>query len=179
MSSILKVSALQDPTNSNTAMSIDTSGRVTTPARPAFLVHRGGVSANLTEGNDHQILPFNTVEFDIGSNYNTTNYNYVCPVDGVYFFALNVRFDGASTGGYVRGLIYRGNDAATITGVASQVGDVLHAITGNHASNYESMVCSGVLLCSAGDIVTAMGGHQTDTSIFLQSESQFSGYLVG
>jgi hypothetical protein len=36
MSSILKVSEIQDPTNGNTAVSIDSSGRVLTPARPAF-----------------------------------------------------------------------------------------------------------------------------------------------
>lgn len=34
MTSILKVSSIQDPTNSNTALTIDTSGRVTTPAKP-------------------------------------------------------------------------------------------------------------------------------------------------
>ena len=179
MTSILKVSTLQDPTNSNTAMTIDTSGRVTTPARPAFLVSRGGVSTALTEGNDHQILPFNTVEFDIGSNYNTTNYNYVCPVGGVYFFALNARFDGVASGGYVRGMIYRGSDAATNIYPFGANGDVLASITGNHGTNYETMVVSGVLQCSAGDIVTAMGGHSTDTSITFTAESQFSGFLVG
>ncbi len=34
MTSILKVSEIQDPTNSNSALTIDSSGRVTTPARP-------------------------------------------------------------------------------------------------------------------------------------------------
>lgn len=34
MTSILRVSSIQDPQNSNTALQIDTSGRVTTPARP-------------------------------------------------------------------------------------------------------------------------------------------------
>ncbi len=179
MSSILKVSTLKDPTNSNTALQIDASGRVTTPARPAFLVHRGGSAATLTEGGDHQIFPFNTVAFDIGGNYNTTNFNYVCPVDGVYFFALNARIDGAAAGNYIRGLIYKGSDAATQTAPYGQVGNVLHAITGSHSASYHTMVCSGVLLCSSGDIVTVMGGHQTDTSITLQAESQFSGYLVG
>ena len=179
MTSILKVSEIQDPTNSNTALSIDSSGRILTPARPAFLVTRGGSGVSLTEGGDHQIFPFNSVSFDIGGNYNTTNFNYVCPVDGAYFFALNARIDGASTGNYLRAMIYKGSDAATQTAPYGQIGSVLHAITGNHAGNYHSMVCSGVLLCTAGDIVTAMGGHQTDTSITLQSESQFSGFLVG
>ena len=36
MASILKVNTIQDATNSNTAMTIDSSGRVLTPARPSF-----------------------------------------------------------------------------------------------------------------------------------------------
>ena len=36
MASILKVNTIQDATNSNTAMTIDTSGRILTPARPSF-----------------------------------------------------------------------------------------------------------------------------------------------
>lgn len=179
MTSILKVSSIQDPTNSNTALSVDSSGIVTTPARPAFLVHRNNVVHNLTEGNEHQILPFSTVAFDIGNNYSTTNFNYVCPVDGVYFFALNARFDGVSAGGLLRGLIYKGNDASTLVNPYSDVGDVLAVIKGNYSTSYETITVSGVLQCSAGDIVTPMGGHNGDTSVALQAESQFSGFLVG
>ena len=36
MASILKVNTIQDATNSTTAMTIDTSGRILTPARPSF-----------------------------------------------------------------------------------------------------------------------------------------------
>ena len=177
--STLYVDNIYSKTGTSQALTIDSAGRVTTPARPAFLVHRGGSAATLTEGNDHQIFPFNAVAFDIGGNYNTTNFNYVCPVDGVYFFALNARIDGAAAGNYIRGLIYKGSDAATQTAPYGQVGNVLHAITGSHSASHHTMVCSGVLLCSSGDIVTAMGGHQTDTSITLQAESQFSGFLIG
>ena len=38
MASILKVNTIQDATNSNTALSIDSSGVVTTPTRPVFRV---------------------------------------------------------------------------------------------------------------------------------------------
>ena len=37
--STLKVSTIQDVANSNTAISIDSSGRVTTPAKPAFFAY--------------------------------------------------------------------------------------------------------------------------------------------
>ena len=172
--------ALSKITNGGvTGISIDSSGSILTPARPAFLVHRNNVATSLTEGNEHQILPFTTVAFDIGNNYSTTNFNYVCPVDGVYFFALNARFDGVSAGGFLRGLIYKGNDASTLTSPYADAGDVLAVIKGNHSTSHETITVSGVLQCSAGDIVTPMGGHHTDTSITLQAESQFSGFLVG
>ena len=34
MTSILKVTEIQDPTNSNTALTIDSAGRVSTPVKP-------------------------------------------------------------------------------------------------------------------------------------------------
>ena len=176
MTSVIKVDNIQN-SSGTAALSIDSSGRILTPAKPAFLV-RPGPSNTLTEGNYHQIFPFNTVEVDIGNNYDTTNYNYVCPVDGIYFFALNARIDNAG-GSYVRGIIYKGDDAATQANPHAQHGNALFSINGAFASNYETINVSGVLQCSAGDKVTAMGGHDTDTLIYLSSESQFSGFLVG
>ena len=38
MTSILKVTEIQDPTNSNTALTIDSSGRVSTPVKPFAFV---------------------------------------------------------------------------------------------------------------------------------------------
>lgn len=178
MTSILKVSSIQDPTNSNTALSIDSSGIVTTPARPAFLVRRTG-DITLTEGNDHQIIPFNTVKFDIGSNYSTTDFNYTCPVDGIYFFSLSFRADSVASGGYIRAIIYKGSDASTTIAPFQAYGDSLATITGNQATNYETHNISGVLQCNSGDIVTPMGGHNSDTSFTFKQESTFSGYLVG
>tara|TARA_R100001510_G_C7638906_1_gene196710 strand:+ start:763 stop:1644 length:882 start_codon:yes stop_codon:yes gene_type:complete len=176
----LDLVTIKDSTGTNTAMTIDSSGRVITPARPAFHVTRSA-NITLTGGNDHQIFPFDTVTFDIGNNFSTTNFNYVCPVAGVYFFSLNARIDVATQGGsqYLRGVIYKGADAATNIGPYQVAGASLHAITGENASDFESMVVSGVLQCNAGDIVTAMGGHNTDTSIQLHTQSQFTGFLVG
>ena len=45
MTSVLKVSEIQDPTNSNSALTIDTSGRVKTPARPFIQLFRNANSS--------------------------------------------------------------------------------------------------------------------------------------
>lgn len=178
--STLYVDNIYSKTGTSQALTIDSSGRVTTPARPAFHVTRSA-TITLTGGNPYQVLPFDDVQFDIGSNFSTSNNNYVCPVDGVYFFSLNVRFDALTTGTgkYIRAMIYKGSDASTITNPWNSEGSVLTFITGGNDNQYEAGICSGVLQCTAGDIVTAMGGHVDDTSISFNLQSQFSGFLVG
>ena len=39
MSSILKVSEIQDPTNGNSALTVDSTGRVLTPAKGTFFAY--------------------------------------------------------------------------------------------------------------------------------------------
>lgn len=179
MASIIGVQELQH-TNGTSAATIDSTGRITTPARPAFLVSRSA-TISLTEGNVHQVLPFDDVRFDIGSNFSTANNHYVCPIDGVYFFSLNVRFDSleAGTNKYIRVFIYKGNDASTITNPWNSPDNFLGFITGGNDTQYETGVCSGVLQCNAGDIVTAMGGHINDTTVNFNNQAQFSGFLLG
>ena len=85
--STLKVGTIQDHANSNTAITIDSSGRVTTPARPAF-------SARLTTNQDFSGIgthkaEFPTAEFNIGNHYNTSNSKFTCPVAGVYLFTVH------------------------------------------------------------------------------------------
>ena len=81
MASILKVNTIQDATNSNTAMSVDTAGRVTTPARPHALVV---INLTATGGYDtvanNAVIPFAGIVRETGSNYDTTNYRYTVPI---------------------------------------------------------------------------------------------------
>ena len=81
----LEVTTIKDKTNSNTAMSIDTSGRVTTPTRPAFHARLSGTGATGVQGS----LVFNEEDFDIGSNYDTSNGRFTAPIAGIYYFAFD------------------------------------------------------------------------------------------
>ena len=51
MASILKVNTIQDATNSNTAMTIDSTGRILTPARPSFRAQPTSEITNQTSGD--------------------------------------------------------------------------------------------------------------------------------
>ena len=67
MSSILKVSTLKDPTNSNTAMSIDASGRILTPARPAFFAYRSFGDQADTNYTNYTVVDFDATKHNIGN----------------------------------------------------------------------------------------------------------------
>ena len=74
MASILKVNTIQDATNSNTAMTIDTSGRVTTSTnRPAYMARR-------TSNQSNGIVVFDTVLFNQGSHYDNCNGRFSAPI---------------------------------------------------------------------------------------------------
>jgi len=84
----LHVNEINAKDSDNTAMTIDSSGRVTTPARPAFSARRHSNQDFSGSGNHKAEFP--TAEFNIGNHYNTSNSKFTCPVAGVYLFAVHV-----------------------------------------------------------------------------------------
>jgi hypothetical protein len=83
--STLKVGTIQDHANSNTAISIDSSGRVTTPARPAFLVGLNNTYTH-TSGNIIQYNDISNQGFNTGNHFDLTNHKFVVPINGLYQF---------------------------------------------------------------------------------------------
>ena len=90
--STLKVGTIQDPSNSITAMTIDSAGRVLQPAKPAFRAEKR--ASNQTYSGGQPKITFEHEVFDIGSNYDTSNSRFTAPVSGVYFFQSILRFVG-------------------------------------------------------------------------------------
>ena len=175
MTSTLKVNTIQH-TGGTTALEIDSSGRVLTPARPTFRARRIN-NLSLTGGNDTQNLIMNAVDFDVGSGYNTGTGFYTVPLGGIYFFFLNARFDDVASGSYSRAIIH--NDKTGATSYTDLV-NVLGSIVGSGMSTtYETIQASGLLQCETNDTIKFLGGHNSDSSISLQQESQCGGFLVG
>ena len=174
MSSILKVSEIQDPTNSNSALTIDNSGRILTPARPAFSCRPNGAISVSASG--WKTTVFSTVDFDIGSNLNAGGY-FVCPVTGIYQFNLHMRFDGVGSG-YV--VICLGSE---ISGTSTPTSHTelyynSYVMAGSVNSTYDSVVTSLTIQLDANTNV--MPWHiSSDTSYTVSVASNFSGFLVG
>ena len=114
MSSILKVDTIQNTggnnlitTDSNTTslknpngttgLSIDSAGRMLTPARPAFHAKKSGSAAWQSLGGTSQVtIPFDSTNYNVGGHYNTSNYRFVVPVAGIYFFHAQIYHDANS-----------------------------------------------------------------------------------
>ena len=83
MTSILKVTEIQDPTNSNTALTIDTSGRVSTPVKPFAFVGFPGTDCYVAQ-SANTVVTFSHAFVNDGNHYDTSTYKFTCPVAGLY-----------------------------------------------------------------------------------------------
>jgi hypothetical protein len=81
----LQATTIKESTGTNTAMTIDSSGRILTPQRPAFHARLSTGSGTGTQGD----IVFNEEDFDIGSNYDTSNGRFTAPIAGIYYFAFD------------------------------------------------------------------------------------------
>lgn len=92
----LHVNEINAKGSDTTAMTIDSTGRILTPARPAF---RARIAGSSSAHGDQGVLVFETEDFDIGGNYNTSNGRFTAPVTGIYWFAFNIITATNTTGG--------------------------------------------------------------------------------
>ena len=147
MSSILKVSTLQDPTNSNTALSIDTSGRITHPQIPFVNVSfSAGSSGSYQSHSAGDVVAFNTVYDGDASLYDTSTYKFTCPVAGLYMSTFhlltsaqsNIKIQFFKNSTNLTRSIFGSRDASATNIVSCASGDELYLITEDAESFYNA-----------------------------------------
>ena len=74
---------------------LDTTGAVTMPAQPAFLVGASSTQSNKTVDTDHTVL-FGAEIFDVNSDFASNT--FTAPVTGKYQLNANVRIDNLDAG---------------------------------------------------------------------------------
>ena len=95
MTSILKVSEIQDVTNSNTALTIDSAGRVSEANRVIFFaIHNTSATYN-----NAKVTNWDT-KVDTASGWDSGNSRYVAPTAGTYRVFVNLL---CATGGSYTG----------------------------------------------------------------------------
>ena len=153
----VNLATIKDSTGTNTAMTIDSTGRILTPARPAFSA-TASTSFNITSGT----IPYDTEQFDIGGNYNASTYKFTCPVAGIYSFSFSYYAVLATT---ARGSLYKNTSLYAI-------GNRVES-NGNHPSTTSTIV----MQCSANDEIYI--GWQEGNVHIAPAYNHFSGYLIG
>ena len=94
--STLKVGTIQDHTNSNNALLIDSSGRVTEPAKPYLFAGNAG-GQNVTPTGFTGVIPYDTVRGASGISLNTSTFKFTVPVTGLYNISANIRINANRT----------------------------------------------------------------------------------
>ena len=175
MSSILKVSEIQDPTNGNSALTVDSSGRVLTPARPSFLVYVGSGDASDLDYSSVTAVNFDTKQHDIGNGYDLSADKYTVPVSGVYHLSWQVRMQNVTDAAYVYSPLYLNGSA--------HWGDNLYlygTLEDPQGGTYQTTGTSITVELSASDELKLNVQVNADSSSRVNiGNTFFSGFLVG
>ena len=167
MTSILKVSENQDPTNGNSALTVDTTGRILTPARPSFMArgHLGGTAAYATAGVQ---LRCTVVDHNVGSGYNTSDGKFTCPIAGRYVYGFNLGITYVSSGGQQVYPYLRKNGSNIQYGY----------FQAPSSSSYSPITIQTIIDCAAGDYLDV---HISGNGQFYQNiqETMQYAYLYG
>ena len=161
--STLAVDAITNATGTS-AMAIDSSGRITTPAKPAFLAGRTGGNQAFTLGT----FPFNLARINVGNCWNTTTYKFTAPVAGLYYFYGQGYYnDGA---GNKRIKLRKNNNTDIVTAAA------------NATANDESLNVSIIEQLAVGDTIDMYSDSNTSQTLYYNLNSATHGphtYLMG
>ena len=165
--STLAVDAITNATGTS-AMAIDSSGRITTPAKPAFFAGRTGGNSAFTLGT----FPFNVARINVGNCWNTTTYKFTAPVAGLYyFFAQGYYNDGT---GNKRMKIRKNNNIDLNTASITTTG------------NDESLGFSVIEQLAIGDTIDVYSDQNASQTLYYNinnnthgAHTYFMGYLIG
>lgn len=170
MTSILKVSEIQDPTNSNTAMTIDAAGRIIQPAKPVFSVSKT-TNQNETTANNWVAINWDSVDVNVGNCYSANV--FTAPVAGNYFLSYNIRVDNTEQSGVYNIAAIHFLNPSSPSKLNSTY--VIHSPKGT----YQSLVYSGIIEMDANQTAQVYFLTNGDSSWLFAGYGSYSGYLIG
>ena len=159
-------------TNDTSAMTIDSAGRILTPARPAFRAEKRASNQNLSDSASAKIT-FEHEAFDIGSNYGSDK--FTAPIAGIYHFNACLRCV-ANSGTMEFAAIYLYKNGNHFTDII-QIQTSANNLGNSHISG------SVTIQLAASDYIEIYGNISgTSPVIHAHASGQrtfFSGFLIG
>lgn len=174
MTSILKVSEIQDPTNSNTALTINSDGSVNMAKQPRFFGGKVG-NQTLSRGVTTKITVFTSNEIDTHSAFDGTT--FTVPVAGDYYIFASLYHD----------MTPAGNDGENMVTMIYVNGSEVtrSSFRNNSTRDIDNIVVTAQTMrsLSVNDTVEVYA-YQADSSgdnaqILASSGTQFGGYMLG
>lgn len=129
-------------------------------------------SAGFTASSSDVKIPFEVEEFDIGSNFDTTNNRFIAPVDGYYQFNAAVTASAANNGGTL-GINLRKNNTL------AKAGSRIENIYVPSGTREPVSVVSALLYLTAGDYVEAFMFSNNLALKTGASNTYFQGFRAG
>jgi len=168
-------------TNNTTAQTIDSTGRILTPARPCFSAYRNTTSGTYYDSGD---LVFDATTVNVGNCYDTSNGRFTAPITGAYQISCVIGsiYDDNS------GSKFASNDWVTLQLRKNGTGGLLSPAMGMSVSAAfdVGMTLSHVFQLDAGDYVLVhIRANDTDSGdggFAYNSTSgymHYSGFLIG
>ena len=170
--STLKVGTIQDHANSNTAISIDSSGRVTQPAKPLFMAPGNASGYQNTSASNTIISNWNTSDSTIsilqgGMSFSSSG--ITVPIAGIHEVFSSVIFK-VENAEYGLLMIYKGSDRITL----SQSYNITTGVTTEN-----SVVTKAFVNCAAGDVLSIREQGQNAQWYNNGTYGTFSVQLIG
>jgi hypothetical protein len=174
MASILNVDSIRNAAGTS-ALTIDSSGRVTTPARPAFFAYRATGDSSDNNYTSATQVNFDSIQHNIGNCFSTSSNKFTAPVDGVYNFSWQVRMGNVTSAGYIYSALRKNDNVAWGSGLY-----IYANLEDPQGGSYQTAGTSVTVQISAGDEIDVMVVVNGDTSTRIQNNTtSFSGFLVG
>lgn len=153
-------------------MVMDANGNVTKPLQPAFLAY-GGASWTTISGGSTGTMTISNQIYDVGNNFNTSNYRFTAPVAGKYFLHIHsyVRLettDDDANHAYVR--IYING------GIYVQSNSIFGYY--NHGDPDQAVDVTLVADMAANDYATCALSAASGDASYYGGACQFMGYLI-